>query len=201
MRQLTEIRKEISLVNSTLRSVANKKKSTTKKFLLRRQRRKLVKEFVATQRSIANSEKTFYVDSFSQSVLSLKCHKSRYLRNSKGYYNSENYLIAKNFHSLQCVILKTKSNNITERDLSKISLTIQRLFGNEFRLVTDNRHRVSQTLPKRYTMQIEREISKIKKPIYRQLKNFTVSKMEIQQLREIYETQFRVLGYSYFPLA
>ena len=39
-------------------------------------------------------------------------------------------------------------------------------------VLTDNRHRVSITIPKRETMVIERVFSQIKKPIYAEIKKY-----------------------------
>lgn len=186
--EIGKLRAEITAVNLQLRRIGHKSHAKTKRNKLRKLRRFLYRKLHANE--LALSEIGFGIDNFSESVVSCSKHQSRYLRVNSNYYSDRNYLIAINKSGLSYV-WKTKYSQITKNDLSMMLSKLHVMHG-EFECYTDNRHRYIATLSKQFTQHTERMISRIKKPIYRMLKD---NKCEsIEQLDSLYIQQFQRLN-------
>ena len=127
---------------------------------LRKYLKKIIKELIG---------KGFIVDLTTISVLPLSLKKSRFLRNSEGYHKKA-LLVAKR-KSLMFAYL-TNNSQIVKHDIQIFKTLIERQLKENIIILTDNRHKVSITVNKRTTMEIERVFSRIKKPIYPKIREY-----------------------------
>jgi hypothetical protein len=111
----------------------------------------------------------FLTDLTSISVLPLSLKKSRYLRNNKDYY-VKNLLIAKRDNLMFAYL--TDNSQIVRKDIQIFKTLIERQLRENIIILTDNRHRVSISVSKSITQTIEREFSRIKKPIYAEIRKY-----------------------------
>ena len=149
------------------RNNANKK---NKQYLVKaslREERKLRKYLRIILKQL--TEKGFLVDLTTISVLPLSLKKSRFLRNSEGYHKKA-LLVAKR-KSLMFAYL-TNNSQIVKHDVEIFKTLIERQLKENIIILTDNRHKVSITVNKRTTMEIERVFSQMKKPIYAEIKKY-----------------------------
>ena len=149
------------------RNNANKVK---KRYLVKaskRKEKKLRKNLKVILRNLV--DKGFIVDLTTISVLPLSLKKSRFLRNSEGYHKKA-LLVAKR-KSLMFAYL-TNNSQIVKHDVEIFKTLIERQLKENIIILTDNRHKVSITVNKRTTMEIERVFSQMKKPIYAEIKKY-----------------------------
>ena len=149
------------------RNNANKVK---KRYLVKaskRKEKKLRKNLKVILRNLV--DKGFIVDLTTISVLPLSLKKSRFLRNNLGYYK-KSMLVAKRDKLMFAYL--TNNSQIIKYDIQIFKTLIERQLKEKIIILTDNRHRVSITIPKRETMVIERVFSQIKKPIYAEIKKY-----------------------------
>jgi len=165
--QYYETLREIKNLKLFRRNNANKKKkrylvkaSLRKEKKLRKILRKIIKDLVANG---------FLVDLTTLSVLPLSLKKSRFLRNEKGYYQ-KSLLIAKKDKLMFAYL--TNNSQIVKADIQIFKTLIERQLKEKIIFLTDNRHKVSITVSKSVTMEIERIFSQIKKPIYCEIKKY-----------------------------
>jgi len=201
---LNELEKRIKEINSEIKSLnkermryAHKNNNKTKMTILKRQIKKLrIERNTIIKLAI---ERGFLIDLTSLSVVSVNSHKSRYLRNKTKYHNEFNFIFAKHGNTLYAYL--TSKSQIRNRDLTIMKALIHKTEKREIIFVTDNRHRFCITASKKYTQEIERVFSRIKKPIYKILKgkqhyedNKLYTDMSIEQLFNLYMEQFKRLN-------
>ena len=149
------------------RNNANKVK---KRYLVKaskRKEKKLRKNLKVILRNLV--DKGFIVDLTTISVLPLSLKKSRFLRNNLGYYK-KSMLVAKRDKLMFAYL--TNNSQIIKYDIQIFKTLIERQLKEKIIILTDNRHKVSITVNKRTTMEIERVFSQMKKPIYAEIKKY-----------------------------
>ena len=196
-KRIKEIEIEVKHLNSERMRYAHKRNNKTRMEALKRQIKKLkIERKTIIELAV---KKGYLIDATSMSVISVKSHTARYLRNKDDYYNEHNFIFAKHENTLYAYL--TSNINIRSKDLSIMKALIHKVERKDIIFVTDNRHNYCITASKKYTMEIERIFSRIKKPIYRKLKpkqrwanRIFYTDVSIERLFDMYLTQFKKLN-------
>jgi len=165
-------------------------------------KKQLLKELRNTIDNIAqvllyNFDNVYLVDYTSMSVLPLKANRSRFLRNSKGYYKY-GFVVAFNPKTNRKYYLKTTKTQLVRKDI----LRLKRNLGNVI-LFCDKQHNLKDTyrVSKKLTQLVEVQLS-FKKSIYecikakqKLVKGQIFTDIEFQQLKSLYEDTMENLGW------
>ena len=170
-----------------LNKLLMKEKRKTYRLRLKRTKRKLLKQIKQLKAQLVklhNSRQLdiWNIDITAISILGLKRKKQRYLKYCGRYYNDKNLLIAYNFSRMYGYAILTRYAQITRKDLEKLLSYLPQ----NSEVVTDNRHKYTNTVTKALTQPIERLFAWIKKSVYADIKD---KKIDIKTLMDKYLEQ------------
>lgn len=195
-----EILGKIYDINRYLKSINKKPKSV--RLLIRRVAKSELRNLKEKQSSLLQQLKqhSYLIDLTVMSVVGLSAKKSRYLRDTKGiYHNDIAFLVAKKGDRM--FAYKTKYSQILAKELNQFKAILHNITKESVSFLTDNRHRFAITVSKHTTMEIERVFSRLKKPIYAELKRrqywkngLLITNITIEDLFEIYFKRMKELN-------
>lgn len=194
-KQYLDLKTEIKNLRIYRRNNANKK---SKRYLVSASKRKEKRLRKNLKTVIKNLSKIgFLMDLTSISVLPLSLKKSRFLRNNEGYFK-KSLLIAKRDKLMFAYL--TNNTQICKNDINIFKVMIERQLKEKIIILTDNRHKISISVSKSITQTIEREFSRLKKPIYAEIKKYQkyhngliYTDLEFNEVFNLYLKQLRRL--------